>query len=808
MLTNLWTDSRYAIRMLRRQPGFAAAAVLPIALGVGLTTGVFSLIDSAVLQPIPVPKAAELVSVYQDFRGGPRRQVWGARSMFSLPEVASYRDASRTLSGVAAYSKGWTVTLAGPTLQEVEGIVVTCSYFDVLQVRPALGTGFTAANCEGPAAPPAVIVSHGLWTRVFGADPAIVGRAITLNGQAVIVVGVAPAGFEGIEVTRPAFFASTALRPAFEVDPELSWLAMVGRRRPEAGLAAVRAELAHIAAQIDRQKPGRATTPIVAPATSLSLPVARAEALVLAAIVLAGFGMVLLIACANVANVLLARAAGRTREIAVRLSMGAPRRRLVQQFLTEALIIAAAGGLAGSLLAWWSFRALIAWATANLPAAMTPVRLDVHPTANVFWFGLGLTVVTALVCGLVPALNASRPDVRSSLNGDDQMARGRAGWVRGTLISVQVTGCMVLLVSAALLLRALHTAQTRDPGFDHDGVAVVSVPLRGPGVEGGQAAALQERILAGIEAIPGVRAVARVDRVPLTPGRTQATFRLSQQEQVHEVDYNAVGPKYFSLLRMPIVKGRGFASDDLVGPPRVVVVTEATARRYWPGQDAIGRVVAMGDRSLEVVGVARDAHISNAAEVSSSYFYLPAGPRGEGDLRLLARVPMDQSTFAASVGARVKALAPGLVVRVHPLEDNLKYWETGSRLIASVSGSLGLLALALAAVGVSGVVGFVVNRRRREIGIRMALGATRSDVHSLILRQTLRPVLVGVAAGVVAAGFVSRAFEAALFGVSPIDPAAFLAAAVFLVGVACAATIVPTRAALRTDPTVSLRRER
>ena len=567
----------------------------------------------------------------------------------------------------------------------------------------------------------------------------------------------------------------------------------------------MRAELAHIAARIDRQKPGRTTTPIVAPATSLSLPVARAEALVLAAIVLAGFGMVLLIACANVANVLLARAAGRTREIAVRLSMGAPRRRLIQQLLTEALIIAAAGGLAGSLLAWWSFRALIAWATANLPAAMTPVRLEVHPTANVFWFGLGLTVLTALVCGLVPALNASRADVRSSLNGDDKVAGGRAGWVRGTLISVQVAGCMVLLVSAALLLRALHTAQTRDPGFDHDGVAVVSIPLRGAGFEGGRAAALQERILAGIEAIPGVRA-ARVDRVPLTPGRTQATFRLPQQEQVHEVDYNAVGPTYFSLLQMPIAKGRGFASDDLVGPPRVVVVTEATARRYWPGQDAIGRVVTMGDRSLEVVGVARDAHISNAAEVSSSYFYLPAGPRGEGDLRLLARVQMDQSTFAASVGALVKALDPGLVVRVHPLEENLKYWETGSRIIASVSGSLGLLALALASVGVAGVVGFVVNRRRREIGIRMALGATRGDVHRLILRQTLRPVLVGVAAGLVGAGIVSRAFEAALFGVSPIDPAAFLAAAVFLVGVACAATIVPTRAALQTDPTVALRR--
>jgi predicted permease len=807
MLTHLWTDTRHAIRTLRRHPGFAAAAILPIALGVGLTTGVFSLMDSVLLQPIAVPKAAELVSVYQDFRGGPRRQVWGARSMFSLPEVRSYREARRTLSGVAAYSKGMTVTLAGPTLQEVEGIVVTCSYFDVLRVRPALGTGFTAANCDAPAAPPVVVVSHGLWTRVFGADPAIVGRAITLNGQAVVVVGVAPAGFDGIDVTRPTFFASTALRPAFASDPELSWLTMVGRRRADATLSAVRADVAQVAAEIDRQKPGRTTTPIVSQARTLSLPVARAGSIALASIVLAGFCLVLMIACANVANLLLARAAGRTREIAVRLSMGAPRRRLMQQFLVEALVVAVAGGLAGSLLAWWSFRALLAWATANLPAAMTPLRLEVHPTANVFWFALGLTVVTAIACGLVPALHASKPDLRSSLNREDDAVHGRAGWIRGTLIGVQVAACMVLLVSAALLLRALHTAQTRELGFDYDGVAVVSVPLRGPGLTGDRAPTLQQGILAGIEAIPGVRAVARVDRVPLTPGRTSTTLRLPQQEQVHEADYNRVGPHYFSLLRMPVVKGRGFAPDDLTGATRVVVITEATARRYWPGQDAIGRRVIVDDAPLEVIGVVRDAHVSSGAEISSSYLYLPAGPRGDGDLRLLARVQTDQGSFAASVGALVRKADPGLVVRIQPLEDNLKYWQTGSRVIASVSGSLGLLALTLAAVGVSGVVGFVVHRRRREIGIRMALGATRRDVHRLILRQTLRPVLVGVTAGLIGAGAASRAFEAVLFGVSPSDPVAFLAASVFLVSVACVATIVPARAALRADPIVSLRRQ-
>jgi predicted permease len=457
------------------------------------------------------------------------------------------------------------------------------------------------------------------------------------------------------------------------------------------------------------------------------------------------------------------------------------------------------------LLAWWSFHALLAWAFTSLPASMSPLRLAVHPTPNVFWFALGLTAMTTLVCGLVPALQASRQDVRASLNRDDEAAHGRTGWLRGGFIAVQVAGCMVLLVSAALLLRALHAVETRDPGFDYEQVAVVSVPLRGPGYDPATVAAFQQRLLDEVEALPGVRAVARLDRVPLSPGRTQATFRLPQQEQMHDVDFNTVGPGYFALLRIPIVKGRSFTADELAGPARVVVVTESTARRYWPGQDAVGRTIVMGETPLTVVGIARDTQISNVADVASSYVYLPAAPGGHGDLRMIARLHTSQAELAGGVAALAKRLDPGLVASVYPLEQHLKSWQSESRVIAGVSGSISLLALALASVGVYGVVAYVVGRRRREIGIRMALGATRADVQRQILRQTFRPVALGVLAGIAGAAAASRALEAVLFGVSPLDPAAFVAAALFLAGVASAAILVPTRAALKTDPTTTLR---
>ena len=813
MLSSLWSDVRYAVRTFRRHPGFAAAAVLPIALGIGINTGVFSILNSVAWRPLPAPAPTELVSVYQQFQGVKKRTVHGARSLFSMPEYRAYRDGTRTLSGVMAYSRSWAVTLGGDAPQEIEGVLVTCNYFEVLQLPPAIGTGFTAANCESRAAAPAVIISHALWTRAFAADPDIVRKTITLNGHSVAVVGVAPEGFDGIDMQRAAYFAPTSLQAAlrpeqdFHEDPHTSWLTLVGRRGEGAGIAQVRAELAVIASQIDREQPGRTTALIVEPATTLSLPVARRSIMNVAAVVMAAFGLVLLIACANVANLLLGRAAGRTKEIAVRLSVGASRGRLMRQLLTESLIIALAGGVAGVILAWWSFQALLLGLTSAFPDIVPQVRVDAHPDSTVLWFALGLTAVTALVFGVVPALQASQPDVHAVMKQDGVDSGGRtAGWVRGTLIGAQVAVCMVLLISAGLLLRALYAAQTIDPGFDSRNVAVVSVGLSGPGYDDQNVVAFRQRLTERISALPGADGLAQVSKIPLSPGRVQSTFRRSPQDDGHEVDVNTVSPEYFSLVAIPIVRGRTFRAAELEDGAGVVIVTQATARRYWPGEDPIGRtVIMMGSKQLEIVGVAQDAHVSHVAATDSSYMYLPAGAGAERRLNLLVRNHGDFSALATSVRVLIRELDPGVVVRVNRLEENLEFWRTGSRLIASLSGSVSLLALTLASVGVYGVVSYVVSRRRREVGIRMTLGATTRDVQRLFLRQTLRPVAAGMVIGIAGAAAGSRILVNVLFGISPFDPIAFIGAPLFLLGVAAAAAVLPTREALKVDPMTTLR---
>jgi predicted permease len=819
MLSNIWNDVRYAVRTLRRNPGFAAAAIAPIALGIGINTGIFSILDAVALQPVPSPKPTELISVYQQFRGVKERRMHGSRSMFSMPEYRRYRDGTQTLSGVMAYSRYWTVTLGGESPQEIEGVLVTCNYFDVLLLRPVIGTGFTDANCEAPDAPPAVVLSHDLWSRTFAADRDIVRKTITLNGRSVAVAGVAPEGFGGIDIAKVSFFApismQVVLRPEdnFYRDAHTSWLTIIGRRKDGAAMAQVRAELDVIARQIDQQQPGRTTTLSVAQARSLSLPEARRDIFSMAAVVLAAFGLILLIACANVANLLLARAAGRAKEIAVRLSVGAGRGRLIQQLLTESVIIALAGGVAGSILAWWSFQGLLALLVSSLPGTIPSLRIDPRPNLTVLSFALVLTVATGLVFGLAPALQASRLDLQTLLNRDGSgSGRHTGGWLRGSLIGVQVAVCMMLLIPAGLMLRALYAAETVEPGFDYRNVAVMSFDLRGPGYDDRTALAFQQQLMERVRSLPGVEAVAQVSKTPLSVGQTQTMFRLPGQEQWHEVDINTVSPEYFSLIAIPIVYGRTFTAAELAGDSRTVIVTEATARKYWPGQDPIGRTLAMhrgpkAEVPLEVVGVARDAQVSRVAETETSYMYLPAGRSAQRGLSLLVRSRTDFAALASSVRGVTRDLAPGLVVGVNRLEDNLNFWRTLSRLVAGLSGSLSMLALLLSSIGVYGVVSYVVSRRLREVVIRMMLGARARDVQGMIVRQTLRPVAIGVAIGIAGGAAASQILKSVLFGISPFDPIAFIGAPLLLLAVASAATLLPTRGAVTLDPMTALRHE-
>jgi predicted permease len=808
MIANVWNDARYALRTLGRNPGFAVAAIVPIALGIGINTAVFSVLNSVAWRSLPVPDPDALVSVHQEFRGAPRRMVHGSRNLFSIPEYHAYRGQTRTLSSLMAYSRRWTLTLGRESPREIDGILVTCNYFDVLGLPPAIGTGFTPANC-GTSAAPAVVLSHALWKGAFGGDPHILQQPIVLNGREVTVVGVAPVGFDGVDMAKEAFFAPTSMAAVFRPEqqnllenPHVSWLTLIGRRRSEADIAQVRADLAVVASRIDREQSGRTTSLIVEPASALSLPAPRRAILRGASIVLTAFGLVLLIAAANVANMLLARAAGRTREIAIRLSVGASRGRLVQQLLTESAVIALAGAVCGSLLFSWSFQALIPWLLGSIPGA-DPLRIDAMPDRSVLWFALGLTATTALAFGLVPALQASRSDVHAVMKQDGADSSGRRGWLRGMLIGAQIALCTMLLIPAGLLSRALYAASTLDPGFDHRSVAVLSIDLRGPRYEKGNGALFRDQWLDRVAALPGVERLAEVSRIPLSPGRSYTTFRLDDGPEGHGADVNTVSPEFFSVVGIPIVRGRVFTSGEI----DVALVTESTARRYWPGQDAVGRTITMDGRRRQIVGIVRDAQVSQAQEAMASYLYLPAtrgGPRG---ILVLARTQLEFDRFAAAVRAETARLDASLVVNAQPLSDTLGLLQTLSRISASVAGLLSLLAVGLAAIGVYGVVAYVVSRRRREVGVRMALGADARDVQRLILGQTLRPVMIGMFIGMAIAAAAARLLQSVLFGVSPYDPVAFIGAPLLLLAIAATAAFVPTRRAMQVNPMSVLRSE-
>jgi putative ABC transport system permease protein len=815
LIANLWSDIRYTLRTFRNEPGFAVAAVAPIALGIGLNTGLFTMIGNAVLRPLPTPASVDLVAVYQDFQGVKGRRVHGARTLFSLPEYQAYRDGARSFSGVMAFSKPWAATLGPGASEEADGALVSCNYFGVLQVRLALGAGFQGPDCESPAASPSIVLTHALWTRVFGADRDIVHKTIVLNGQLVAIAGVAPEGFDGVDRTRVAFFGPPSLQtvlhagPPFIADPQTSWLTIIGRRGPGVALEQARADLGLIARRIDQQQPGRSTTLSVVPATLVSLPVARRGVLAASSVALAAFGLLLLIACANVANLLLARAGSRRKEIAVRLALGASRGRLVQQLLTESAIVAVLGGVIGSLVAWWSFQVLVAWLIPALVGSSQPPRIDTLPDATAIRFALALTAVTTVVFGLAPALQASRPDVHGVMKQDTFDGGGRrVGWLRSSLIAVQVALCALLLIVSGLLLRSLHAVQTVDPGFDAPRITVVSSDLRGPRFTEPAVAAFQKALAERLTALPGVEAVAHAMKVPMSPGRMQMDFRRSADDQAHDVDVNIVSPEFFSVTGIPIVRGRTFSAAELGATRRAVIVTESTARRYWPGQDPVGRTILMsGNAPLEIVGVARDAHVSPIPEVMSSYMYLPPDSGDHRRLAVLLRSQAELASLERTVRIVTQELDPGTLVRVIPLETNLDRWRLGSRTIAGLSALISVLALILASAGVYGVVSFVVSRRRREVAIRMALGARPTEVRRLVLAQTMRPVVAGLVCGIAGAAAGSQALVRVLFGVSRFDPVAFVASPLVLLAVASLAAIVPMRRAASIDPMLVLRRD-
>jgi predicted permease len=814
-----WQDVRYGVRSFGKNAAFTAVAVVTLALGIGVNTGIFTVLNGVLFRDLPSPNPHQLVSIRQTVDGGQFTATSGFGT-FTLSEYRAYRDRTRTLAGVLAHSDPRETTLGGEAPQEVVGAIVSCDYFSVLQRPPVLGRALSAQDC-GRGARPVVVLGHHVWIEKFASDPAIVGRTIELDRQQFTVVGVADDRPYSGSPMRTAYFAPLGTEPLLSPGtPRLEddgnrWLNLIGRRSDEAGVEQVRAELAVIAAQIDREQPARKTTLTIERATPATVPSAvRGTATGAAAVLMTAFGLVLLIACANVANLLLARGTARNQEISIRFALGASRARVVRQLLTESLLIALAGGLLGSVLAGWSSQTLVALA---LPAVFPPEipaftwDLNFSPDVRVLSFALTLTLGASLLFGLLPALQVSKTDLNGVIKQDaaGSGSNRRGGRLRGALVGVQVALSMVLMIATGLLLRGLYATYTIDPGFTYSGISFLSF-----GTDYGPATLLNQRLMDQVAALPGVEAVAFASQTPLgesmmggavrRPGESKQTQRLAE--------FDAVTPGYFSLLDIPIVRGRNFTDAESANAgrqsgPQPVIISETAARTLWGGRDPLGQRLLQddlrgGDNLLEVVGVAADAQLT-ALGTLVPYIYNVRQPGGV----LLVKSRADFAATASGIRSIVRASDPSAAFRVLPLEANVVWWRGVSGMVTTVGAGLGILALVLASVGIYGVVSFAVSRRSREIGIRMALGATALDALGAILRQALRPVVIGAVIGIVMANGVSRILSSVLFGVSPADPIGLGGAALLVCAVALAAGVMAARPVTRADPTATLRCE-
>lgn len=820
LLEQFAQDVRFGARMLRKSPGFTAVAVLTIALGIGVNASIFEIFNSAALRPLQLPSANRVVSIYEDPHGKITRLVRGGPNLFSYPEFREYQDRNQVFTGLAAYLAELRASLDDGQ-DVVSGQLTSCNYFDVVGVKPAIGRGFLASECAAKDSGPVVVISDRLWRDRYRADPAIVGKTIRLNHAPLTVVGIAAPDFHGTHLIPAAFWApvtnhATVLRAEkmdMINDEQVSAYSLVGRLKDGVSLAQARANLQVIASDIDRRTPDRKTTLTVDVATLFDRPDMHMVVLAVGAVVLTAVGLVLLIACANLANLMLARATARTHEVSIRLAVGASRSRLVRQLLTESLLIAFVGGTLGLLASVWSEQVLVQWMISRIPdaAGQAPI-LNLAPDHRLFLYALGLTLITGLAFGLAPALQASRADLNGAMKQDAAIPEPRRNWMRSALMAAQVAGCMVLLVTAGLLLRGLYHAQTIDPGYDMTHQAVITFDLQREGYTKAEAENFLQNMSDRLHTVPGVTDVVPMFSSPLADMHAGGMYGPSGHPQHRVVSLNIVGYNFFQSVGIPLVRGRAFTESEIHNGADVLIVNETLARTFWPGEDPIGKQIHGGafhpEKDMEVIGVAKDVQVDQLGEAHKPFIYEPATP----DSTLEIRTVLVQTTGASRDSLELIRTAAHSVdkaakVDVATLESNIESWIAPSRIVVVLSATLGALGLILASIGIYGTVSYSVARRVREIGIRMTLGARAGDVLSTILRRAMRPVAIGAAVGLVLCLGVSQILRVVLFGVSPLDPIAYISVAAFLFVVALLASYLPARRALRVDPMTAIRHE-
>jgi putative ABC transport system permease protein len=797
-------DFRFAVRQLTKAPGFALVAGLTLALGIGATTSIFSIVHAVVLRPLPFPEPDRLMVVGEDFQGQP--------SDVSIGNFVDWRTHAKSFSSLAAM-QDFSFNLSDDDQPErVVGGRVTHTWFSTLGIAPLHGRVFTAAE-DVPGNDRVVILSHKLWTRRYAADPGIVGRTVRLNSVPFTVIGVMPATFD-VTADAEDLWTPVAFTPEQLATHDNHYLAVIGRLAPGVSQAQASAEMRTLYAQMLKLYPGDAQVNpgVIEPFHEQMIGDYRQRLLVLLGAVV----LVLLIACGNVANLLLARGGVRAREMALRAAIGAGRGRIVRQLLTETLVLTAVGGSVGVALAWLAVPLLVAYSPEGVPR-LEQSRVD----GFVLAFAIGATLFTALAAGFVPAIRAASTDLRGTLNEGGRTGTGGRDRVRNLLVATEVALAIVLLVGAGLLVRSALHLQRVDPGFDPRGLLTARLTLPAARyAEPERVARSFEDVVSALAETQGVELAAAATAVPLTPGGN-GNGLLPEGKAVDENNFvnarlSIVTFDYFRTLRMALVRGRLFAADDRRGAPRVAVVNEAAARALFPGQDPLGKRFACCDGSpaspgwRTIIGVVKDMRSRGPSQEPRPEFFLPIAQAPDQAWTWIQRT---MTLVARSRTGDAAALTNAVREAVHRVDPTVPVYQVRSmeqRLQASVAQArfntllmlmLGSIGLVLAAIGVYGVIAYFVTQRQQEIGIRIALGAKGADVVRLIVRQGMQPVVLGMALGLAGAYAASRLLAAYVHGVTTTDPLTFVAVIALLTLVALAATAMPARRAVRVDPT-------
>src|SRR5438874_10720 len=818
LMKTLLQDLRYGLRMLWKTPGFTVVAVVSLALGIGLNTAIFSIVNVILIRPVPRVKEQSNV-------------VW-LRAPVSYPDYVDYKEQTQSFEGRAAAKGTSEFRLArGGESELINGEYVTENYFDVLKVSALSGRTFVKE--EGQIPIPVVVLSEHLWRTRFDSDRSVIGRQLSLNGLGFTVVGVAPKNFIGTEVgLNRELWVPLAMQPVLNppeasrsadpvrnrfVERDSHWLAVFARLKPGVSREQAGTELTNVARHVAESYRGKVSAETLRSVQLLRMnggmdPRDREEALPLAGIVMVVVALVLLIACANIASLLLARAAGRRRETAIRQALGATRPRLVRQWLTESILLGVAGGGLGLLLALWANQLLISYLQTT-PLASLELGLDWRVLA----FTLGVSVATGIVFGLAPALQASRLDIVMALKSEDaQRAGSRRSRLRAVFVTAQVTLSVVLLVGAGLFIRSLQSANTIDPGFRVDHALTIPINLGLLRYKETEGENFYRNLLARVEAQPGVEraSLVRFAQLGFSFGQFQvfAAGRASRKtDEGISTGFNVVGPNYFKTMETPLLRGRDFTEADRKGAPDVVVLNQTLAATLWPGEEALGKRVSISGPDgpfLEVVGVARDGKYRSLGEAPHPYIYQPLLQSYDPKMTLVVRTTGPPQSVATAMREQIRTLDANLpVADVKTLRDQLDLSLFPSRVAAWTLGGFGVLALLLAAIGIYGVVSYSVAQRTREIGVRMAMGAKEKDVLRLVLGEGLFVIAIGLALGLLLAVAATRVIVGFLYGVEATDPLTFAGVPLLLGLVALAASYIPARRATKVDPLVALRYE-